>query len=95
MSTKKHNRPPWWILVRDVGSFLLGWALIFQQALFVDPARVNLAFLVLAGTLVGTPATSEAIARIRGVGIPTLPLPALSPPSLSSSDSSSSEGEPK
>jgi hypothetical protein len=72
----------------------LGWTLIFQQALFVDPAKINIAFLVLAGGLVGTPTGAEAIARIRGVYTPSLPSSVPSLPSRSSSPSLPSGDEP-
>lgn len=52
-------------MVRDVGSFLLGWGLIYQQALFVDPASVNGTFLWAAVTLILTPVGTETAARIR------------------------------
>jgi hypothetical protein len=52
-------------VARDVISFTLGWVLIFQQALFVDPSRVNEAFLWVAAALLGVPGASEVVARIR------------------------------
>lgn len=75
-------RPGRWTVTRDALSFLGGWALIFQQAVFVDPSQVNEAFLVLGGSLVGVPglmlgATSvlDAISRRGGT-----PGPSGSPP---------------
>lgn len=52
-------------MARDVGSFLLGWGLIYQQALFVDPGSVNATFLWAAVTLILTPVGSETALRIR------------------------------
>lgn len=57
--------PGRWTLVRDIMSFTLGWALIFQQALFIDPGKVNSAFLWLAAALLGVPGASEVVARFR------------------------------
>jgi hypothetical protein len=75
-------------VLRDVLSFGLGWALIFQQALFVDPSRVNETFIWLAGTLLGVPGASEVLARIRS-GTGGSGSPPASPGSPSSSTSSS------
>jgi hypothetical protein len=69
-------------------TFILGWLLIFQQALFVDPSQVNEVFLWIAATLVGVPGGAEAVARIRS-GMAGSPTPPASPPSLPSSPSSS------
>jgi hypothetical protein len=53
--TPPRRLPGGWTLTRDILSFLGGWALIFQQAAFVEPSQVNEAFLVLGGSLVGVP----------------------------------------
>jgi hypothetical protein len=77
-------------VLRDVATFVLGWLLIFQQALFVPPEKLNLAFLFLAASLIGTPATVNALGKIRGGGTPAAPTsPA---PSASSSSSPSTSG---
>ena len=73
-------------ITRDTVSFTLGWAVIFIQ-LLGDPARVNLAFLILAGGLVGVPFAAPTIAAIRGTtpdGIESSTSPPSSPSSLSS-----------
>lgn len=56
-------------------SFLGGWALIFHQAVFVEPSQVNEAFLIVGGSLVGVPglflgATSvlDAVRARAGIG---------------------------
>jgi len=67
--------------------------LIFQQALYVDPSRVNTAFLILAGALVGVPLSVPAILAIRGIGITALSEQPPSSPSPSSSSTSPSEAE--
>lgn len=74
---------------RDTVSFTLGWVVIFVQ-LLGDPARVNLAFLILAGGLVGVPFAAPAIAAIRGTVVPSIE-PSTSPPSSPSSLSSGGE----
>lgn len=50
--------------MRDVGSFLLGWGLIYQQALFVDPNQVNRSFLATAIILILTPVGAESARRV-------------------------------
>jgi hypothetical protein len=75
---------------RDTVSFTLGWVVIFVQ-LLGDPARVNLAFLILAGGLVGVPFAAPAIAAIRGTVAAPLTESSISPPSSPSSLSSGGE----
>lgn len=79
---------------RDITSFVLGWGLIWHQALLVKPADVNETFLFLAAALLGVPFGAEALARIRG-GTPTISpgTPSPSPDSSPSSPSSSGSGE--
>jgi hypothetical protein len=43
---------------------MLGWGLIYQQALFVDPSQVNKAFLATAVILILTPVGAESARRI-------------------------------
>lgn len=73
----------------DTVSSILGWGLIFQQALFVDPALVNESFLWLAGGLLGVPGAAEVVGRIRGGTAGSV-----SPPASSESASSSSSTSP-
>lgn len=77
----------------DVLSFVLGWGLIFQQALMVDPARVNEAFLWLAAGVLGIPGAAEVVGRIRGgtAGSGSPPVSSASPPSSSSTSPSGAD----
>lgn len=52
-------------VIKDIGSWVLAWALIGQQALLVPPDQANPAFLWLAGALIGVPGASTALARYR------------------------------
>lgn len=68
----RRQRPGRWVVARDVFSYMGGWLLIFQQALFVDPSRVNPWFLLLGGSLIGVPGVAEVIAfRGRNASIGT------------------------
>ncbi len=84
---QQSGRPSRRAVARDVTSFILGWVLIFYQALFVDPSKVNETFLWIAATLVGVPGAAEALTRIRS-GTGGSPSSPPSPPSLPSSSSS-------
>lgn len=50
-------------VIKDLGSYILAWSLIAQQALLVPPGQANVAFLWLAGALIGVPGASTALAR--------------------------------
>lgn len=49
----------------DAFSFCAGWTLIFLEALYVEPSRVNNNVLWLAAALLGVPGAREVVARIR------------------------------
>jgi hypothetical protein len=59
--------PRWWTVLRDISTFGLGWGLIYQQALFVDPTKVNPQFLWVAATLISSPVGAEALTRLRAL----------------------------
>lgn len=68
----------------------MGWVLLFQQALFVDPAKVNEMFIVGALALIGVPGAAELLPRIiPGLGATASP-PSPHPPPDSAAPSSSS-----
>jgi len=81
------------MVLRDVASFILGWGLIYQQAVFVDPEKVSGTIVWAALLLLGVPGASELLVRAgtawRGSGVPPLP----SPPGSSSAVESSAGGE--
>lgn len=98
MSTPQTSgRPSRRQVARDVGTFIGGWALLFQQALFVDPAKVNELFLVVALVLIGVPGAAELLPRFfPGLGATASPRsqppPADSPPPPSSPPATSPAG---
>jgi hypothetical protein len=78
------NTPGRWTLVRDVLSFVLGWALIGYEVLLQPSVREPV--LLLAGAVVGVPglalgASSVAEAVRSRAGMPSPPEPAPSVPS--------------
>lgn len=93
MSTES-QAPGRWTIARDVLSFTLGWALIFQQAMFVDPTKVKDTFLWVAVTLITTPVGAETVVRLRNYLSGTSPSASGSqqPASLSSSPGTSGSG---
>jgi hypothetical protein len=70
----RQRRPGAWTVVKDVVSYLGGWALIADQALRVRPEDFNLWLLLLGGALVGVPGFSQLLAMRIG-GSPSLPPP--------------------
>lgn len=81
-----------WTVARDVVTFFLGWGLIYQQAVFVDPTKVNQAFLWAAVTLITTPLGAETLVRLRAFLTGTSPSGSDSPPPASSSSSPGTSG---
>jgi len=94
------GRPSRRQVARDVGTFIGGWVLLFQQALFVDPAKVNELFIVVSLILIGVPGAAELLPRIlpglAGTGSPPSPHPPdpSPPPSSSSAATSTAGGDP-
>lgn len=90
MSTSS-RKPAGRTVLRDVTSYVGGWALIIYQALAVPPKDVNEWFLLLAGSLIGVPGVAEIFAwRGRSTGMGGLagsPPPPDSPQPESSSQS--------
>lgn len=66
MSATQAGRTPWRTVAGDIVTFIGGWVLLFQQALFVPPAEVNEFFILVAAALVGVPLGAEGLARARG-----------------------------
>ncbi len=77
-------------VLRDVASFLGGWALIFKQAgiLFDPPAHPSEVLILLAAVAIGIPGAAQLLAARAGQGAPTAP-PSSPPPAAESSPSSS------
>ena len=80
-----------------MGTFIGGGVLLFQQALFVDPGKVNELFLIVALVLIGVPGAAELLPRFfPGLGgtasPPSPPAPEASPPPPSSSAATSTAG---
>lgn len=57
MSTLSITKPTWLVLLRDVSSYLGGWALLVHQTLFAD--EVNLVLAGIAAALIGVPGFEE------------------------------------
>jgi hypothetical protein len=91
--TRRTRGPDIATVLRDVGSFLLGWVLIYQQALFVDPAKVNPNFLWVALACITTPVGAETLVRLRAFLGGTSPSGSDSRPEASSSSSSSTSAD--
>ncbi len=91
MSTESRG-PGRWTVARDVVTFFLGWGLIYQQAMFVDPTKVNPAFLWGAVSLIATPVGAEAASRIVAFLSGTSSSGSVSPPPASSSSSPGTSG---
>ena len=54
-------RPTTWTVLRDVGSWVGGWLLIFKQAgiLFAPPGQVNETLVWMAAALIGVPGVMQ------------------------------------
>lgn len=89
----RRRKPGTFTVVKDVASYLGGWALIVHQALFVPPRDFNLYLLLLGGALVGVPGVSQLLAMRTGGGQSELP-GRDSSPSPSSQSPNGSAGEP-
>jgi len=88
------GRPSRRTVLRDIASFILGWVLIFQQALFVDPGKVNEVFIWAALALLGVPGTAELVVRAIGTASSRSgPAPPVSPPDSPLPATSSGGGE--
>lgn len=83
------GRPSRRTVLRDVASFILGWGLIYQQAVFVDPEKVNGTLIWAAVSLLGVPGASELLLRagtaLRPSATPPPPSPSGSPSPATSS----------
>ena len=89
MTTRRTRRPSVITVVKDIVSYLGGWALIIHQAVIVPPADFNLTLVLLGGTLVGIPGVGQLLAlRTGGQSSSSLP-EELPPPSRSPSSSDS------
>ena len=82
-------RPTTWTVLRDAGSWIGGWLLIFKQAgiLFDPPSQVNETMIWVAASLIGVPGVFQLwLARSGGAtstGVsPSPPPPPESSPSL-------------
>lgn len=77
-SQQQPRLPGLWTLLRDIGSFLGGWALIFME---VQHTEVRESVLVFAGSVIATPGVAvglssiaEAYRRHSGTGsLPSVP----------------------
>jgi hypothetical protein len=90
--SEESRAPGRWTVVRDIGSFTLGWVLIFQQAMFVDPTKVKDTFLWVAVTLITTPVGAETLVRLRAFLAGTSPSDSGSLPPASPSSSPGTSG---
>jgi hypothetical protein len=77
--------PPWWLLARDIGLFLLGAGLAVWEVVSHDAPRDTV--LTFAGSLLGGPLAlvglqtlADAIRSRAGTGGPSSPSPAEGPP---------------
>jgi hypothetical protein len=72
MSQPTPRLPGWWTLVRDIASFIGGWALVFTE---VQRPEIRESVLVFAASVVGVPiavvgaqTVVEAVTRRNGTG---------------------------
>ena len=84
-------RPGTWTILRDAGSWIGGWLIIFKQAgiLFDPPPQTSETLVWLAAALIGVPGVMQLWLARYGQGMPTAGSPP-SPPSPESSPSSPS-----
>jgi len=83
-------RPGTWTVLRDAGSWIGGWLLIFKQAgiLFAPPSQVNETIIWMAAALIGVPGVMQLWLARSGADTSTGVSPSL-PPSSESAPSSS------
>lgn len=88
-------RPGWTTLLRDIGSYLIGVAIMFKQAgiIFTPPPQANQTLIWIAALLIGVPGVAQIIALRFGTG--SQPLPPPSPDSSSSSSAPTPSGSGK
>ncbi len=86
MSTQADGRvlPPWWIVTRDIGLFLLGAGIAVWE---IRHPEVRDSVLAFAGTLLGVPAAAQVIGSVSdafrnrgGTGSPSSSPPEVHPP---------------
>jgi hypothetical protein len=82
-------RPSTWTILRDAGSWIGGWLIIFKQAgiLFDPPPQTNETLVWMAAVLIGVPGVAQLWLARYGQSTPTAGS-SLSPPSPESSPSS-------
>lgn len=78
-TSRSRRRPGAVTVLKDVTSYLGGWALIAHQALVVPAQDFNLTLVLLGGTLVGIPGVSQLLA-LRTGSSPSPDQPEESPP---------------
>lgn len=89
MSTRR--KPGALTVVKDVLSYLGGWALIVHQAAAVPPQNFNLWLLLVGGALVGVPGFSQLVAMRTAIGQSPSASPESPPPSSPSPTASAAE----
>jgi hypothetical protein len=75
--------PNRYAVLKDAASFIGGWWLLIHQVRYVDPAKVNEAFLWVAVGLIGLPSLTQVWAMRNGgaAGTGVSPSPPDPPPS--------------
>jgi hypothetical protein len=86
----RRRRPPTFTVVKDIVSWMGGWALIVHESL-VTPSQFNLWRLLIGGALVGVPGFGQLLAMRTGASPSPPPEPDSSPPSSSSSSTSGAD----
>jgi len=86
-------RPGTWTVLRDAGSWIGGWLLIFKQAgiIFDPPAQVNETLIWMAAALIGVPGVFQLWLARSGAATSTGASP---PPPPSPESAPSSSGAP-
>jgi hypothetical protein len=87
----RQRKPGTFTVMKDVASYIGGWALIAHQALVVKPADFNWWFLVTGGLLVGVPGFSQLLAMRTGGGPSPSPEQVSPPPPSPSPNASAAE----
>lgn len=86
----ERTRPGLLTILRDVGSFLGGWIVIFKQAgiLFAPPTQTSEVLILLAAVAIGIPGAAQLLQARNGSATSTVG-PRSEPPASASSSSSS------
>jgi len=84
-SGRRRRGPGGWVVIRDLGTFVLSWGIIYLQAL--SDREPSWGLLLLVGALLGVPGAAEIWRRVAGDESGSGSPSSSSPPSSSTSSS--------